>query len=158
RAGAPYIPPGDYPMSLVVFGGSQGARIISEVVPDALAHLPAEIRLHLRVAHQARAEDAESVARRYAEAGIKAEIAPFFADMPRRMAEAQLVVCRSGASSVADLSVIGRPSILVPLAAAIRDEQTANARALVEAGAAILIPESRLDAATLAGHVAAVLE
>src|SRR5690606_28037715 len=88
----------------------------------------------------------------------KAEIAPFFADMPRRMAEAQLVVCRSGASSVADLSVIGRPSILVPLAAAIRDEQTANARALVEAGAAILIPESRLDAATLAGHVAAVLE
>ncbi|MFN7598275.1 MAG: glycosyltransferase, partial [Cereibacter sp.] len=75
----------------------------------------------------------------------------------RRLCEAQLVISRAGASSIADISVIGRPSILVPLAAAIRDEQTANAKALVDAGAAILVPEAQLDAATLSGHIAAVL-
>ena len=157
RAASPYIPPGDYPMSLVVFGGSQGARIISDVVPGAVAALPEALRRNIRVAHQARDEDHDRVAEVYAVAGIRAEIAPFFADMPARMAEAQLIICRSGASSVADLSIIGRPSILIPLAAAIRDEQTANARSLVEAGAAVLIPESRLDSATLASHIAAIL-
>ncbi len=157
RAAAPYIPPGEYPMSLVVFGGSQGARVISEVVPEAIAMLPAAMRARLRVHHQARSEDAGGVRRVYEAAGVRAEIAPFFEDMPRLMGEAQLVICRSGASSVADLSVIGRPSILIPLAAAIRDEQTANARGLSKAGAAILIPESRLDPPTLAEHVAAVL-
>jgi UDP-N-acetylglucosamine--N-acetylmuramyl-(pentapeptide) pyrophosphoryl-undecaprenol N-acetylglucosamine transferase len=158
RAGAPYIPPGDYPMSLVVFGGSQGARIISDTVPAAVAKLPETLRRNIRVAHQARDEDRAAVEATYAAAGIRAEIAPFFADMPRRMAEAQLVICRSGASSVADLAMIGRPAILIPLAAAIRDEQTANARGLVSAGAAILIPESRLDSTMLAGHIASVLE
>lgn len=157
RAAAAYIPPGDYPMSLVVFGGSQGARIISDTVPGAVALLDPDIRRHLRVSHQARDEDAARVAALYDACGVKAEIKPFFTDMPRLMAEAQLVICRSGASSVADLSVIGRPSILVPLAAAIRDEQTANARGLVEAGAAILLPETGLDAATLAIQIAAIL-
>lgn len=157
RAGAPYIPPGDYPMSLVVFGGSQGSRIISDVVPAAIATLPEPIRRNIRVSHQARDEDRAAALATYQAAGISVEIAPFFTDMPRLMAEAQLVICRSGASSVADLSVIGRPSVLIPLAAAIRDEQTANARGLVNAGAAILIPESRLDSATLSGHIAAVL-
>ncbi|MFN4172656.1 MAG: UDP-N-acetylglucosamine--N-acetylmuramyl-(pentapeptide) pyrophosphoryl-undecaprenol N-acetylglucosamine transferase [Pseudorhodobacter sp.] len=93
----------------------------------------------------------------YAEAGIRAEVEPFFTDIPRRLSEAQLVVSRSGASSVADISVIGRPSILIPFAAATGDHQTANARGLVEGEAAILIPESALDAATLASHMAAVL-
>jgi UDP-N-acetylglucosamine--N-acetylmuramyl-(pentapeptide) pyrophosphoryl-undecaprenol N-acetylglucosamine transferase len=157
RAGSPYIPPGDYPMSLLVFGGSQGARVISQVVPEAVALLPRVLRRNLRVAHQARQEDAEEVRRIYAAAEIDAEIAPFFNDMPRRMSEAQLVICRAGASSIADLSVIGRPAILVPFAAAAADHQTANAHALVEAGGAIMIPESRLDAATLAAHVATVL-
>ena len=157
RAAAPYIPPGDYPMSLVVFGGSQGARIISEVVPQAIARLPQSLLGRLRVHHQARAEDAAAVRAVYDEAGVYAEIAAFFEDMPRLMTEAQLVICRSGASSVADLSVIGRPSILIPLAAAIRDEQTANARGLSSAGAAILMPESRLEPGTLADHIEAVL-
>ena len=93
----------------------------------------------------------------YDEAGVYAEVAAFFEDMPRLMTEAQLVICRAGASSVADLSVIGRPSILIPLAAAIRDEQTANARTLSSAGAAILIPESRLTPDALAEQVEAVL-
>jgi UDP-N-acetylglucosamine--N-acetylmuramyl-(pentapeptide) pyrophosphoryl-undecaprenol N-acetylglucosamine transferase len=158
RAAAPYIPPGDYPMSLLVIGGSQGARILSEVVPAAVAALPGGLRDRLRVAHQARDEDADRAAEAYAAAGVRAEIAPFFADIPRRLSEAQLVISRSGASSVADISVIGRPAILVPFAAAAGDHQTVNARGLAAAGAAIAIPESALDAGGLAGHIAAILE
>lgn len=158
RAGAPYIPPGDYPMSLLVIGGSQGARILSDTVPAACARLPDGLRANVRVAHQARPEDMERVVAAYAQTGIRAEVRPFFDDIARRLSEAQLVISRSGASSVADISVIGRPAILVPFAAAANDHQTANARGLVAAGAAILIPESRLDPATLAGHVAAILE
>jgi UDP-N-acetylglucosamine--N-acetylmuramyl-(pentapeptide) pyrophosphoryl-undecaprenol N-acetylglucosamine transferase len=157
RAGAPYIAPGDYPMSLVVIGGSQGARILSDVVPEAIARLPEGLRRHLRVAQQARPEDMERVVAAYEAAGIGAEIAPFFADIPRRLSEAQLVISRSGASSVADISVIGRPSVLIPFAAAMDDHQTANARGLSEAQAAIVIPEKLLDAATLSDHIAAVL-
>lgn len=157
RAGAAYIPPGDYPMSLVVIGGSQGARILSDVVPAALALLPEAVRRNLRAAHQAREEDLGRVIAAYDAAGIKAEVLPFFADIPRRLSEAQLVISRSGASSVADISVIGRPSILVPYAAATGDHQTANARGLVAAEAAILVPESQMQPAALAGQVAAVL-
>ncbi len=158
RAGAPYIPPGDYPMSLVVIGGSQGARILSDVVPAAVALLPQSLRDNLRVAHQARDEDATRAEAAYAQAGVAAEIAPFFADIPRRLSEAQLVISRSGASSIADISAIGRPAILIPFAAAAADHQTANARGLAEAEAAIVIPENRLDAATLAAQMTAVLE
>lgn len=157
RAAAPYIPPGDYPMSLVVIGGSQGARILSDVVPAAVALLPEGLRDNLRVAHQARDEDAERAAAAYAAAGVRAEIQPFFADIPRRLSEAQLVISRSGASSVADISIIGRPSILIPFAAAIADHQTANARGLTEAGAAVLIPEKLLEPAALSAQMAAIL-
>ena len=158
RAGAGYIPPGDYPMSLVVIGGSQGARILSDVVPAAVARLPEGLRANLRVAHQARAEDMERVVEAYDRAGVDADVQPFFSDIPRRLSEAQLVISRSGASSVADISVIGRPAILIPYAAATGDHQTANARGLVEAEAAILIPESALDAASLSAQMAAVFE
>lgn len=158
RSAAPYIPPGEYPMSMVVIGGSQGARILSDVVPAAVALLSEPLLANLRVAHQARDEDAERAAAVYDAAGIRAEIAGFFTDIPRRLSEAQLVISRSGASSVADISVIGRPSILIPYAAATGDHQTANARGLVDAGGAILIPEKLLDAATLARHIAQVLE
>jgi UDP-N-acetylglucosamine--N-acetylmuramyl-(pentapeptide) pyrophosphoryl-undecaprenol N-acetylglucosamine transferase len=157
RAAAPYIPPGDYPMSVLVIGGSQGARILSDAVPGALGQLPETLRRTIRVAHQARDEDAARAADAYAAAGIAADIAPFFPDIPRRLSECQIVISRAGASSVADISVIGRPSILIPFAAAAADHQTANARGLVAAGAAILIPESRLDSTTLAGEVARVL-
>jgi UDP-N-acetylglucosamine--N-acetylmuramyl-(pentapeptide) pyrophosphoryl-undecaprenol N-acetylglucosamine transferase len=157
RAGAPYIPPGDYPMSVVIIGGSQGARILSDVVPDAIARLPEGLRHHLRIAQQARPEDHDRVVAAFEAAGVVAEVAPFFADIPRRLSEAQLVISRSGASSIADISVIGRPSILIPFAAAMDDHQTANARGLVDAGAAVLIPEKALDATTLADHMATVL-
>lgn len=158
RARAPYIAPGDYPMSLLVIGGSQGARILSDMVPEAIAGLPADLRGKLRIAHQAREEDAARVIAAYAAAGLDAEVQPFFADIPRRLSEAQLVISRSGASSVADISVIGRPSVLIPYAAATGDHQTSNARGLVDAGAAVLIPESRLTAGVLRDQVALVLD
>ncbi len=158
RAGAGYIAPGDYPMELLVIGGSQGARILSQVVPAAVAALSEPLRAHLRVAHQARAEDLPAVVQAYANAGVRAEVEPFFTDIPRRLSEAQLVISRSGASSVADISVIGRPSILIPFAAATGDHQTANARGLVDAGAAVLIAEAQLDAAGLSAQMAAVLQ
>ena len=158
RAAAPYIPPGEYPMALVVIGGSQGARVLSDVVPAALALLPEGLRANLRVAHQARDEDAVRAAAAYEAAGVRAEIAPFFADIPRRLSEAQLVISRSGASSVADISAIGRPSILIPFAAATGDHQTANAKGLVDAGGAVVIQERALDAAGLARAVATILD
>ncbi|WP_333831371.1 UDP-N-acetylglucosamine--N-acetylmuramyl-(pentapeptide) pyrophosphoryl-undecaprenol N-acetylglucosamine transferase [Pararhodobacter sp.] len=158
RAGAPYIPPGDYPMSLLVIGGSQGARILSDVVPKALAALPEGMRQYLRVAHQARPEDIDRVNAAYAAAGIPAEVEPFFTDIPRRLSEAQLVIARAGASTVADLTVIGRPSVLVPLAIAARDHQNANARGLVEAQAAVLIPETKFTPEALAEQVSAILK
>ncbi len=157
REGAAYIMPGDYPMSLVVIGGSQGARILSDVVPGAVTLLPEALKANLRVAHQARGEDEARVRAFYAKAEIDAEVAPFFDDIPRRFSEAQLIVSRAGASSVADISVIGRPSILVPFAAAASDHQTANARGLVAAEAAIMIPESRLAPETLAEQIALIL-
>jgi UDP-N-acetylglucosamine--N-acetylmuramyl-(pentapeptide) pyrophosphoryl-undecaprenol N-acetylglucosamine transferase len=157
RAGAGYIVPGDYPMSLLVIGGSQGARILSDAVPAAIAALPPALLRNLRVSHQAREEDMARVTSFYAQHGIAADVRPFFHDVPARMSEAQLVISRAGASTIADLTVIGRPSILIPFAAAAADHQTANARGLVEAGAAILIPESRVDAATLAEQITAVL-
>ncbi len=157
KAGAPYIPPGDYPLSILVLGGSQGARILSEVVPAGLALLPADLRRRLRVQHQARPEDARAVEAFYSEAGLRAEVAPFFPDVARRMAEAQLVIARAGASTVAELAVVGRPAILVPFAAALADEQSANARALVEAGGAIALAEASLSPATLAEQVLSIL-
>jgi UDP-N-acetylglucosamine--N-acetylmuramyl-(pentapeptide) pyrophosphoryl-undecaprenol N-acetylglucosamine transferase len=157
RAGAGYIPPGDYPMSVLVIGGSQGARILSDVVPAAIAALPEPLHDHVRVAHQARDEDQVRVIAAYAASGIRAEVEPFFDDVPRRLSEAQLVISRAGASSVADISVIGRPAILIPFAAATGDHQTANARGLVDAEAAILIPEKQLDAGTLAAQIEIIL-
>lgn len=158
RAGAAYIPPGDYPMNVLVIGGSQGARALSDNVPPALAALPDELRRHITVAHQARDEDGERVRAFYDEHCIRAEVEPFFSDVPRRMAEAQLVISRSGASSVADLSVVGRPAILIPYPYATADHQAANAQALVDAGGAIRIPERQLNPAMLAEHVASVLD
>ena len=158
RAAAGYIPPGDYPMQILVMGGSQGARILSDVVPPAIAELPTDVLRNLRVSHQARAEDHDRVAGYYAEQGIDAEVQPFFEDVPRRMSEAQLVISRAGASSVADISVIGRPAILIPYAAATADHQTANARGLVEAGAAIMVPESMASVENVAEQIRTVLD
>lgn len=156
-AGAPYLPPGDGPLHITVIGGSQGARILSDVVPAAIAGLPDDLRQRLQIAHQARAEDHGRVVAAYLDAGIAAEVQPFFDDVPARFARSQLVIARSGASTVADLTVIGRPSILIPFAAATGDHQAANARAVAETGAAVVFPESVLDVESLRRDMHAIL-
>ncbi|MCF3593574.1 UDP-N-acetylglucosamine--N-acetylmuramyl-(pentapeptide) pyrophosphoryl-undecaprenol N-acetylglucosamine transferase [Rhodobacteraceae bacterium LMO-12] len=157
RANAAYITPGEYPMSILVIGGSQGARILSDVVPPAIAELPHDMLQYVRVSHQARDEDGERVKQYYNDQGIAADVQPFFQDVPRRMSEAQLVISRSGASSVADISVIGRPAILIPYAAAAGDHQSANARGLAAAGGAIVIPEKKLSVTVMGEQINAVL-
>jgi UDP-N-acetylglucosamine--N-acetylmuramyl-(pentapeptide) pyrophosphoryl-undecaprenol N-acetylglucosamine transferase len=157
RAGAAYTPPGDGPLTVLVIGGSQGASILSRTVPAALAALPVDLRSRLVVAHQARPADHEEVVQTYADAGIDATVEPFFGDVPERMEAAQLVISRSGASSVADIAAIGRPSILIPLAIAKRDEQTANAKGLVDSGAAVLMREDTLSPDTLMAEVTQIL-
>lgn len=157
RAGADYILPGDYPMSLLAIGGSQAARVISDVLPAALASLPDALRAHIRIAHQARPEDISRVAEAYEAAGIRAEVEPFFADIPRRMTEAQLIIARAGASSIADISVIGRPAILIPFPAATGDHQTANAQGLVAARGAVLLAESAASPQSLAEEITHIL-
>lgn len=157
RAGAPYAPPGDGPINVLVIGGSQGAHILSRVAPAALAMLPGPLKSRLTVAHQARPEDLEAAVAAYEKAGLPAEVAPFFHDVAERLEAAQLVVSRSGASTVADLGTVGRPSILIPFAGAKRDEQTANARGPVAAGAALVIAEADLSAERLANDIAAIL-
>ncbi|MGR3448761.1 MAG: UDP-N-acetylglucosamine--N-acetylmuramyl-(pentapeptide) pyrophosphoryl-undecaprenol N-acetylglucosamine transferase [Paracoccus sp. (in: a-proteobacteria)] len=157
HAASPYADPDEGGLNLVVIGGSQGARVLSDMVPAAIAVLPADLRTRLRVSHQARSEDADRVAAAYDAAGVTADVQPFFADVPERLARAQLVISRAGASSIADITVIGRPAILIPFAAAAGDHQSANARALADAGAALLRAESTLDPETLARDMQAIL-
>ncbi len=157
RAAAAYELPEQGPFSVLVTGGSQGARILAEAVPPAIADLRDRLGATVRVAHQARPEDLDRVRAAYGAAGIAADVAPFFDDIAQRIANAHLAICRAGASTVADICVIGRPSILVPYAAAAADHQTANARSLADAGAAILLPEAELDPVSLAGRMQRVL-
>lgn len=145
-AARPYEPPAaDGVIRLLIFGGSQGARFFSDAVPLALFALPDDIRRRLRVVQQAREEDIERVNEAYTEANISAEIAPFFADLPARMAAAHLVIGRAGASTVAELTVMGRPSILVPLPHALDNDQLNNARRLAESGGAWCFEQRNLS-------------
>ncbi len=154
-AAMPYAAPAaGAPLRLVVFGGSQGAHIMAEIVPPALERLPADLRARLHVVQQVRAEDIEGVRSIYAELGIAAECAPFFSDLPRRIAEAHLVVSRSGASTVAELSAIGRPAILVPLPHALDQDQFANAGVLAAAGGAVRIEQRDFSPERLAAEIA----
>jgi UDP-N-acetylglucosamine--N-acetylmuramyl-(pentapeptide) pyrophosphoryl-undecaprenol N-acetylglucosamine transferase len=148
--GAPYQTPVTGPLNLLVFGGSQGARALSEIVPAAVALLPADQKTRLDIVQQCRPEDLESVRASYAAGGVKAELAPFFSDLPARMAKAHLVIGRSGAGTVAELMVIGRPAILIPLPHALDDNQTPNADALAEAGGGWRVKQSELTPQKLA--------
>jgi UDP-N-acetylglucosamine--N-acetylmuramyl-(pentapeptide) pyrophosphoryl-undecaprenol N-acetylglucosamine transferase len=150
-------PPSRGPIELLVLGGSQGARIFSEIVPPALGALPASLRTALRVSQQARAEDLAAAARRYAEARIAAELDSFFVDVPRRLERAHLVICRAGASTVAELAAAGRPALLVPYPYATDDHQTANARAFAEAGGGWVVAQTALDPVKLADRLAQLL-
>jgi UDP-N-acetylglucosamine--N-acetylmuramyl-(pentapeptide) pyrophosphoryl-undecaprenol N-acetylglucosamine transferase len=132
----------DGKLKILVTGGSQGARIFSDIVPAAIALLPEEIRRKLILVQQARGEDEERVRRTYAGLGVDAEVKPFFADLPARIAQAHLVIARSGASTVSELAVIGRPAILVPLPHALDQDQAANAKQLAAGGAATIAAQS----------------
>ena len=158
HAAAPYTPPGDHPMGLVVIGGSQGAGVFARVMPEALMLLDPALRDRLRVSQQARPEDMARMQDSFRGLRIRGDLRGFFDDVPRRLAEATLVISRAGASSIADITVIGRPSILIPFPAAMDDHQTANARGLVEAGGAFVIQEADLTPDLLAGHISAILE
>ena len=146
------------PIQLLVMGGSQGARILSAVVPAALARLAPELRRRLVVTQQARSEDLAVLRRALDEAGITAETASFFDDVPARLMRAQLVISRAGASSVAELTAVGRPAILVPYRYAADDHQSANARALEASGAAWVMAEAQFSPEHLAAEVAALLQ
>ena len=136
-------------LRLLVTGGSQGARLLSDMVPAAVALLPEDLRLRLRVEQQTRAESIDAARRTYAEAAVEAEVAPFFRDMAGRLSRAHLVVGRAGASTVCELAVAGRPSVLAPLAIAADDHQRFNARLLADAGAAEVLAERDLTAERL---------
>jgi UDP-N-acetylglucosamine--N-acetylmuramyl-(pentapeptide) pyrophosphoryl-undecaprenol N-acetylglucosamine transferase len=140
-------------LRLLVFGGSQGAHVMSEIVPAAIERMNPEMRARLVIVQQARAEDMDAVRGIYARLGVAAETAPFFADLPARLAAAHLVISRSGASTVAELSAIGRPAILVPLPHALDQDQFANAGVLEAAGGAIRIEQRGFTPERLASEI-----
>jgi UDP-N-acetylglucosamine--N-acetylmuramyl-(pentapeptide) pyrophosphoryl-undecaprenol N-acetylglucosamine transferase len=151
-AATPYPASGD-PMRLLVTGGSQGARIMADVVPAAIGLLDAGLRTRLAIVQQARGEDLERVRERYASLAVAAEVAAFFPDLPARLAASHLIVARSGASTVAELAAIGRPAILVPLPNALDQDQFANAGVLESADGAIRLVQDVFTPQRLAAEI-----
>jgi UDP-N-acetylglucosamine--N-acetylmuramyl-(pentapeptide) pyrophosphoryl-undecaprenol N-acetylglucosamine transferase len=149
---------GTNPFRLLVFGGSQGAQFFSEAVPPAIGALPKEVRARLAVTQQARPEDEATVRAAYAGMGVEAQVSPFFTDLAARMAAAHLVVSRSGASTVSEIAVIGRPALLVPYPHALDHDQAANAAALAKAGGAEVHRQDSLSPERLAALIAGMME
>ena len=152
-ADSPYLPSQAGPFRLVVFGGSQGAQFFSKAIPSAIAALAPEDRARLSITQQARPEDSGEVVRTYEELAVPAEVSPFFNDMAARIAAAHLVISRSGASTVSELAVIGRPAILVPYPHALDHDQAANAAALSAQGGARVIAQAALSTERLAALI-----
>jgi UDP-N-acetylglucosamine--N-acetylmuramyl-(pentapeptide) pyrophosphoryl-undecaprenol N-acetylglucosamine transferase len=141
----------------LILGGSQGARVFSDVVPAAIAMLGQDLRARLDVVQQCRAEDLERVEAHYRSIGVAADLASYFADVPVRLAAAHLVIGRSGASTVAEVAAVGRPALFVPYRHATDDHQFANARGLAEAGGAWIERETKLTAVGLAARLASIM-
>ena len=153
-----YPPPSvDGKIRLLITGGSQGANIFGDVIPRAIELLPACLRDSLVISQQCRAEDIEAVTKAYQKMGVRAEVATFFTDVPKRLAESHLVIMRSGASSVAELTASGRPSILVPFAKALDNHQMINARAIADHGGAFLMPQDAFKPDALAARLESYL-
>ena len=140
-------------LRVLVTGGSQGASILSQVVPDGLAMLNPNVRQRLQVTQQCRAEDLEAVRERYRQHEIPAELATYFEDMATRLSDAHLFIGRAGASTIAELTAVGRPAILIPLPIATDDHQAANTREMVKAGGARMIRQDRFEAKELARQI-----
>ena len=144
-------------LRVLITGGSQGARAFNTIIPDALCRLPEHMRRRLDVSQQVRGPDTQAIQAQYQEAGITATLTGFFEDMPERLAATHLLVCRSGASTVAELTVSGRPAIFIPFPFAADDHQTANARAVAEAGGGWVMPQSTLTPEILAERLLSLL-
>jgi UDP-N-acetylglucosamine--N-acetylmuramyl-(pentapeptide) pyrophosphoryl-undecaprenol N-acetylglucosamine transferase len=152
-ATTPY-PGADGPLRILVFGGSQGARVMADVIPPAIELVPMAVRARLTITQQARDEDIERVRSAYQRFGVAAEVEPFFRDLPSRMAASHIVIARSGASTVAELAAIGRPAILVPLPHALDHDQRANASMLERAGGAFMIEQTQFTPDRVASEIA----
>lgn len=149
---------GNGPLRVLVTGGSQGARVLSQVVPDGLALLPPALIARLQVTQQCRPEDIDAVRAYYAAHGIPAELGTYFENMAERLADAHLFIGRAGASTIAELTAVGRPAVLVPLAIATDDHQAANAREMVAAGGARAIRQDQFTAAELAAQILSLVQ
>lgn len=145
-------------LRVLVTGGSQGARILSEIVPDGLAMLQPALRSRLQVTQQCRGEDLDAVRERYGSHDIPAELGTYFEDMAARLADAHLFIGRAGASTIAELTAAGRPAILIPLPIATDDHQAANVREVVKAGGARSIRQERFTAKELAKQLQALAQ
>ncbi len=156
-ARVPYPPLDGGVVRMLVFGGSQGARVFADLVPAAVAELPAELRSRLVITQQCRPEDLDRVAEIYRQAKVNVELAAFFDDLPERMANAHLVVSRSGASTIAELTAIGRPAILVPLPGAIDADQKNNALVMEAAGGGWIAEQATLTPQSLGTRLASLL-
>ncbi len=157
-AQTPYRLAATAPVNLAVLGGSQGASILASLVPDAIAMLDPPMRQRLRIHQQARPEQIDPLQRRYGDLGVTADIQPFYTDMPSLLGQSHVVICRAGASSVAELAAIGRPSLLLPLPSAMDDHQRMNALQMQDAGGGICLDETNLSAAVLATRLMQLLE
>jgi len=145
----------DQPLRILIVGGSRGARVLNEVVPEAIALLESEVQVH----HQAGMADSELVRQRYAKAAsAQWQVSEFIDDMATAYQSADLIICRSGAMTVTEISALGLPSILVPFPYAVDDHQTKNAEHLSEVGAAVLMPQKNFNAKTLAGIIRPLLK
>ncbi|MEA3063694.1 MAG: UDP-N-acetylglucosamine--N-acetylmuramyl-(pentapeptide) pyrophosphoryl-undecaprenol [Sphingomonadales bacterium] len=158
RLGELPFPPFDEvaPLKILVTGGSQGATILGEIVPEGLGLLHPSLRRRLQVVQQCRPDDIERVRGQYAELGIPAELLTYIEDMPAKLADAHLVIGRAGASTIAELTAAGRPAILIPYPAATDDHQTANAREMTKAGGARTIQQSNFTPGVLARQIEAM--
>jgi len=157
-AGAPYPAINDgAALRLVVFAGSQGARSFSDFIPPAVALLPDHLRRRLRITQQVRPEDLDRVTAAYRAADIEAELMPFIQDVPQRLAAAHLAIVRSGASTVADLTAIGRPAIYIPLPGAIDNDQRQNALFVEQAGGGWIVEQATISPPSLANRLTSLL-
>ena len=154
----PYLLATTASVNLVVLGGSQGASILASLVPDAITMFDPAMRRRLRIYQQARPEQIDSLQHRYRDLGVEADIQLFYTDMPSLLGQSHLVICRAGASSVAELAAIGRPSLLLPLPSAMDDHQRMNALHMQNAGGGICLDETNLSAAVLAARLMHLLE
>ena len=153
-----YLEPGPWPNTILVLGGSQGAKLLSDAMPSCIAMLSKKTKDRLTIFHQARRDDIDRVLASYRSMDLRACVKPFFEDVERLMSEAQIIICRAGSNTLADISIVGRPSILIPLKHAKDDHQLRNARIFAEEGGAIVVEESPNLAEDLAEKLSLMLK